>query len=82
MLPSAIVPLDEVPLTPGGKLDRAALPAPTFLPGSTHRKPATPTEATVAAVWETVLGVSGIGAHDDYFDLGGNSLTATRVVAR
>ncbi|MDV7278362.1 non-ribosomal peptide synthetase, partial [Rhodococcus oxybenzonivorans] len=82
MLPSAIVPLDEVPLTPGGKLDRAALPAPTFLPGSTHRKPATPTEATVAAVWETVLGVSGIGADDDYFDLGGNSLTATRVVAR
>ncbi|MCQ4122724.1 non-ribosomal peptide synthetase, partial [Rhodococcus tibetensis] len=82
MLPSAIVPLDEVPLTPGGKLDRAALPAPTFAPGSSHRKPATPTEATVAAVWETVLGVTGIGADDDYFDLGGNSLTATRVVAR
>ncbi|MFC9767726.1 amino acid adenylation domain-containing protein, partial [Rhodococcus jostii] len=84
MLPAAVVPLDVIPRTPSGKLDRAALPAPTFAPrsGAGHRRPRTPTEDTIASVFETVLGVAGVGADDDYVDLGGGSLAATRVVAR
>ncbi|MGV9869927.1 amino acid adenylation domain-containing protein, partial [Rhodococcus koreensis] len=83
MLPAAVVPIDVIPRTPSGKLDRAALPAPTFAPrrGAGHR-PRTPTEDTIASVFETVLGVAGVGADDDYVDLGGGSLAATRVVAR
>ncbi|EID77779.1 non-ribosomal peptide synthetase, partial [Rhodococcus opacus RKJ300 = JCM 13270] len=83
MLPAAVVALDVIPRTPSGKLDRAALPAPTFEPRSgTGHRPRTPTEDTVASVFETVLGVTGVGVDDDYVDLGGGSLAATRVVAR
>ncbi|WP_269455061.1 condensation domain-containing protein, partial [Rhodococcus sp. LB1] len=83
MLPAAVVALDVIPRTPSGKLDRAALPAPTFEPRSgTGHPPRTPTEDTVASVFETVLGVTGVGVDDDYVDLGGGSLAATRVVAR
>ncbi|MFV9454309.1 amino acid adenylation domain-containing protein, partial [Rhodococcus sp. NM-2] len=84
MLPAAVVPVDVIPRTPSGKLDRAALPVPTFAPrsGAGHRRPRTPTEDTIASVFETVLGVAGVGADDDYVDLGGGSLAATRVVAR
>ncbi|RZL78525.1 MAG: amino acid adenylation domain-containing protein, partial [Rhodococcus sp. (in: high G+C Gram-positive bacteria)] len=83
MLPAAIVTLDSIPRTPSGKLDRAALPRPSYVPsGAGRRTPRTSTEGAVAAVFETVLGITGIGATDDYVDLGGNSLTATRVVAR
>ncbi|WP_160095646.1 non-ribosomal peptide synthetase, partial [Rhodococcus sp. T7] len=77
-----LVPIDMIPLTPGGKLDRKALPSPSVRPGNGRRTPTTPTEETIARVFESVLGVEGIGVDDDYFDLGGNSLTATRVVAR
>ncbi|NDV10306.1 amino acid adenylation domain-containing protein, partial [Rhodococcus sp. IEGM 248] len=83
MLPAAVVALDVIPRNPSGKLDRAALPAPTFEPRSgTGHRPRTPTEDTVASVFETVLGVTGVGVDDDYVDLGGGSLAATRVVAR
>ncbi len=75
--------LDEFPLTPGGKLDRAALPAPEFLSTTAEfRAPATPEEQAVARVFADVLGVERIGLDDSFFDLGGNSLVATRVVAR
>ncbi|MFD6860663.1 amino acid adenylation domain-containing protein, partial [Rhodococcus sp. NPDC060090] len=81
MVPDALVVLDTVPLTPVGKVDRDALPAPEAL---THpfRAPSTDLEVVVARVYAEVLGIDRIGLDDDFFDLGGNSLVATRVVAR
>ncbi len=81
MVPDALVVLDTVPLTPVGKVDRDALPAPEV---ATHpyRAPRTDLEAVVARVYAEVLGVDQVGLDDDFFDLGGNSLVATRVVAR
>ncbi|WP_306360290.1 non-ribosomal peptide synthetase [Nocardia sp. CC227C] len=79
MVPAAVVVLDEVPLTPVGKLDRAALPEPV-LAQREYRAPGTPLEEAVAAAFAEALGVDRIGADDDFFALGGNSLLATRVV--
>ncbi|WP_084436877.1 non-ribosomal peptide synthetase [Aldersonia kunmingensis] len=81
MVPSAVVVLDEFPLTPNGKIDRRALPEPV-MEARTFRAPVTPIEAIVAQTFADVLGVSGVGLDDDFFDLGGNSLIATRVAAR
>nr|WP_302660082.1 non-ribosomal peptide synthetase [Rhodococcus sp. SGAir0479] len=83
MVPAAITLLDEIPLTPVGKLDRAALPAPDFgLRHNVSRSPRTPIEEAVAVVFAGVLGVDHLGVDANFFDLGGNSLVATRVVAR
>ncbi|MCT9930234.1 amino acid adenylation domain-containing protein [Planotetraspora sp. A-T 1434] len=81
MIPAAFVPLDRLPLTPGGKLDLAALPAPEWRSAS-YVAPRTEAEELVAAVWAEVLGLDRVGALDDFFDLGGHSLLATRVIAR
>ncbi|MGV9744161.1 amino acid adenylation domain-containing protein [Rhodococcus zopfii] len=81
MIPAAIVMLDELPLTPVGKLDRAALPAPD-LARAEYRAPVTGTERAAAAAFAEVLGLDRVGLDDNFFDLGGNSLSATRVVAR
>ncbi|MGW6727522.1 non-ribosomal peptide synthase/polyketide synthase [Nocardia sp. NPDC055029] len=81
MVPAAIVALDAVPLTPVGKLDRAALPAPVF-EAAAYRAPETPAEQAVAAAFAEVLGLEQVGRDDDFFDLGGTSLLATRLMAR
>ncbi|MFD6157471.1 amino acid adenylation domain-containing protein [Nocardia sp. NPDC060256] len=73
MVPATIVLLDEIPLTPVGKLDRKALPEPTFA-AATFQTPATRTEAIVAEVFAEVLGVEQVGADDDFFARGGTSL--------
>ncbi|WP_156520526.1 non-ribosomal peptide synthetase, partial [Rhodococcus sp. EPR-157] len=83
MVPSAIVQLDEIPLTPVGKLDRRALPAPEFAVGAgDYLAPRTATEVAVAEVFTDILGTEPIGAFDNFFDRGGDSLSATRVIAR
>ncbi|NCL74584.1 amino acid adenylation domain-containing protein [Rhodococcus sp. YH1] len=81
LVPAAVVVLDAVPLTPVGKLDRAALPEPVFAAGS-GRAPRTPTEEAVVAAFAQVLGLAQVGIDDSFFDLGGNSLDGTRVCDR
>ncbi|MFF0532461.1 non-ribosomal peptide synthase/polyketide synthase [Nocardia amikacinitolerans] len=81
MVPSAFVQMDEFPLNASGKLDRKALPAPVF-EAAAFRAPETPAQQIVARVFADVLGAPRVGLDDDFFALGGNSLTATRVVAR
>ncbi|HKH48757.1 MAG TPA: amino acid adenylation domain-containing protein [Thermoanaerobaculia bacterium] len=83
MVPSAFVPLDEVPRTPNGKVDRKALPAP----GATRLRgellaPRTPVEEVVAGIWADLLGLDAVGVQDNFFELGGHSLLATRGVSR
>ncbi|MFF7651508.1 non-ribosomal peptide synthase/polyketide synthase [Streptomyces sp. NPDC007983] len=85
MIPAAYVPLDTLPLTVNGKLDRAALPAPGAdgLATSAERiAPRTEAERTVARVWAEVLGVEEAGAEDNFFALGGDSILAIRVASR
>lgn len=83
MLPSAIVPLDALPLTANGKVDRRALPPPDFSSATLeYVAPRTPTEKQIGEVFAQVLGVGRVGIHDDFFALGGHSLLAMRAVAR
>jgi len=82
MVPTWIVPLDEWPLTPNGKLDRQALPAPTVQSGEQESQQRTPTEEIVAGVWAEVLKLQEVEVDANFFDLGGHSLLATQVVSR
>ncbi|MFE3293293.1 amino acid adenylation domain-containing protein, partial [Rhodococcus sp. NPDC059234] len=83
MVPTSIVVLGDIPLTPTGKLDRRALPDPDFAYTATAFKaPTNPVEEAVTAVFAAVLGADRVGTGDDFFELGGNSLSATRVVGR
>ncbi|GIH80021.1 non-ribosomal peptide synthetase [Planobispora longispora] len=82
MVPGAIVAVDRIPLTPGGKVDRDALPAPERQAATGYEPPGTAAEELVCAVWAQVLGLERVGALDDFFRLGGHSLLATRTTAR
>ena len=81
MVPAAFVTLPRMPLTPTGKLDRAALPAPPTR-ASRSADPDGPIEQALAAIWSTLLGVDHVGRDDDFFALGGHSLRATQLLAR
>lgn len=84
LVPSAIVRLERFPTTPNGKLNRSALPIPNF-PAALNRDdkamPIGPLETEIAAVWSRILDVDGIGRHDNFFEIGGHSLHAMRVIA-
>ncbi len=84
MVPSAFVVLDAFPLTPNGKVDRAQLPAPgrEETAAGSFVEPATETERAVAAIWADVLGEERVGATDGFLELGGDSISALRVVMR
>jgi amino acid adenylation domain-containing protein len=85
MVPVALVVLEQLPRLPNGKLDRRALPAPgheTTELQSPFVAPRTATEEVLASIWSQILGVERVGIEDNFFDLGGHSLIATRVVSR
>ncbi|WP_245910083.1 non-ribosomal peptide synthetase, partial [Nocardia amikacinitolerans] len=81
MVPAAFVVLDAFPLNTSGKLDRKALPEPTF-EAKVFQAPVTPVQQIVASAFADVLGIERVGLDDDFFALGGNSLVATQVAAR
>ncbi|WP_437975237.1 amino acid adenylation domain-containing protein [Sorangium sp. So ce295] len=83
MIPSAIVVLEALPLTSSGKLDRKALPAPDAgAAQDEHVAPRSPLEERLAAIWREVLGQERVGLHDNFFQLGGDSIVALQVVAK
>jgi len=83
MVPAQIVPLERMPLTPNGKLDRKALPEPDFsLLQKTYRAPQSEREQTLAVIWCAVLGLERVGLEDNFFELGGDSIVSIQVVSR
>jgi natural product biosynthesis luciferase-like monooxygenase protein/amino acid adenylation domain-containing protein/non-ribosomal peptide synthase protein (TIGR01720 family) len=85
LVPAAFVALESLPLSPGGKVDRAALPAPDAArlgTGKAFAEPRTDAEKTLAALWAQVLGVERVGLHDNFFELGGDSILGIQIVSR
>jgi acyl carrier protein len=85
MVPTEFVVLDALPLTPSGKADRRALPAPGAAPSRAARErvpPRTPAEKAVAAIWAEVLRRDDVGAEDNFFTVGGHSLLLAQVHVR
>lgn len=85
MVPSVFVFLEKLPLSPNGKVDRKALPAPDksrLQLGAAYVAPRTSTEEMLSRIWEDVLGLQQVGVQDNFFELGGHSLLATRVISR
>jgi amino acid adenylation domain-containing protein len=84
MVPSAFVALDEIPLTPNGKVDRPRLPAPDAAGGiaDAYEAPRNRVEQVLAELWATVLRVERVGIHDNFFGLGGDSILSIQIIAR
>ena len=84
MIPATFTPIGSVPLTPNGKVDRRALPAPEHHPASdaVRAAPGNAVECELVEIWKTLFNVPVVGVQDNFFDLGGHSLLAVRVIAR
>ncbi|NTX02061.1 non-ribosomal peptide synthetase, partial [Myxococcus sp. CA040A] len=85
MVPSVLIRLESLPLTPNAKVDRKALPAPESVDATesaSYVAPRTPTEQVLVGLWESLLGQRRVGIRDDFFQLGGHSLLATQVASR
>ncbi len=82
MIPAYLVFIDKLPLSPNGKLDRKALPAPDVAMQHVYVAPLEPLQVQLAAIWEAVLHVAPIGLTDHFFERGGHSLLATQVISR
>ncbi|AEI41579.1 non-ribosomal peptide synthetase [Paenibacillus mucilaginosus] len=84
MVPAYFIPLDRMPLTTNGKIDRRALPEPDFERAGAdfYQAPQTGTEQRLAQLWSEVLGAERVGIHDNFFDLGGHSLKATSLLSK
>ncbi|MCA1682338.1 MAG: condensation domain-containing protein, partial [Actinobacteria bacterium] len=84
MIPAAFVELDQLPLSPSGKVDRRALPAPDFTAAvdAGYIAPRTEAEMVLADIWAEVLGVAQVGVEDNFFELGGDSILSLQVVSR
>jgi amino acid adenylation domain-containing protein len=84
MVPAAFVVLDAFPLTPNGKINRKALPAPGVdaLTTREYEAPQGELETAIVGIWQALLGIERIGRHDNFFELGGNSLLAIQLVTR
>ncbi|HSK45712.1 MAG TPA: amino acid adenylation domain-containing protein, partial [Candidatus Binatia bacterium] len=85
MVPAAFMPMDALPLTSNGKVDRVALPAPDVSRAArkdTYVAPRTPAEQALARIWREVLGIEAPGVHDNFFELGGDSILSIQVISR
>ena len=82
MVPTAVVVLDALPLTPNNKLDTRALPAPEYTDVDRYRAPTDAVEEILAGIYAQVLGLDRVGIDDSFFDLGGDSISSMQVVAR
>ncbi|KAA6197506.1 AMP-binding protein, partial [Streptomyces parvus] len=85
MVPSVIMALDKLPVGPGGKLDRRALPEPDGARpelDAAFQAPTNPTQEAISAIWSELLDITPIGIHDDFFQLGGHSMLAIQVISR
>ncbi|ANF57416.1 non-ribosomal peptide synthetase [Halotalea alkalilenta] len=82
MVPSALVPIERLPLSPNGKLDRRALPPPPEAATPARRAPSSPRERELCALFAATLALDEFGADDDFFDLGGHSLAAVQLALR
>ncbi len=82
MVPAAFVMLDALPLTPSGKLDRKALPAPDQQSAADYTPPRTATEKVLAGLWAETFGLERVSIHDNFFELGGHSLLVTHLISK
>ena len=82
MVPTHLIPLEKLPVTANGKLDRKALPLPDAAPQQAFVAPHNPLQIALAAIWSDVLGVEQVGLDDNFFELGGDSIISIQVVSR